>query len=400
MAIRLTYIATWLMCCLVWQVTKAPAAEPDSDPVKSAALQMLASPEQSVRVAALRVLGQVGTSADVPLLLQKAGKAETPAEKQAAFEALTALKGEQVNAVLLAAMEDAPAAGRALIIRVLTERRAVDATPQLLGRAEDPDPQVRQECWKALQVLAEAKHAPVLIQLLMKVSSDEERELAERAVYAACQKAADAQQVCTPILQALDKATAAQRRALLPVLGRLGGPQALEQIEAALADADPQVRRAAVRGLCNWPDATVADRLLAIARQPETEEYRIWAVRAIARVAPLPDARPPQTKFDLLNEAMQLAQRTEDKRLILTRLAAVRVPEAVELALAHCDDPQLAAAAQNTLVALCEAMAANHPQLCRQAIERILPTLKDVSLKQRAQRVLQRAGGSGDGLRK
>jgi len=97
---------------------------------------------------------------------------------------------------------------------------------------------------------------------------------------------------------------------------------------------------------------------------------------------------------------MQLAQRTEDKRLILTRLAAVRVPEAVELALAHCDDPQLAAAAQNTLVALCEAMAATHPQLCRKAIEKILPTLKDVSLKQRAQRVLQRAGGSGDGLRK
>lgn len=400
MASRLRFFVPGLIFCLVWHSLAALATEQTADPLKSKIIEMLASPEQSVRLAALRSLARLGDYTDVPLLLQKAGQADTAAERQAAIEALAELKGDRVNAVLVAAMDGAPPAARALIVNVLSERRAVEAIPQLLARADDPDGQVRQEVWKALEVLAEAEHAPTLIQLMLKARSEEERQWAERAVWAACKKAGDSRQAAAPLLKALEKATAAERCVLLPALGRLGGPQALERIQSALGDADPQVRRAAVRGLCNWPDATVADRLLVVARQGETAEYRSWAVRAVARVAPLPDGRPADQKFALLNEALRLAERSEDKQLILTRLAAVRVPEAVQLALAYCDDPQLGAAAQSTVVALAESMAATHPQLCRQAMEQILPAIKDVSLRQRAERAWRRAAGAGDGLRR
>ena len=50
--------------------------------------------------------------------------------------------------------------------------------------------------------------------------------------------------------------------ALLPALGRVGGDAVRKLVEAAMADADPERHAAGLRALCNWPDASVAGRLL------------------------------------------------------------------------------------------------------------------------------------------
>ena len=87
------------------------------------------------------------------------------------------------------------------------------------------------------------------------------------------------------------------------------------------------VRDAAVRGLCNWPDATVADQLLELARSATRETQRIWALRGYARVVVLGDTLPPAEMTAGLQQAMQLATRLEDKQLILSGWRRFAVPK-------------------------------------------------------------------------
>ena len=53
---------------------------------------------------------------------------------------------------------------------------------------------------------------------------------------------------------------------MLPTLGRVGGPAALKIVEAAIADKNPPRREAGIRALCNWPDASVAPKLIDLAQ--------------------------------------------------------------------------------------------------------------------------------------
>ena len=158
---------------------------------------------------------------------------------------------------------------------------------------------------------------------------------------------------------------------MLPALGRIGGQQSLVVIHEAIQDRDSQVRDAAVHALADWPDASVADELLQLARTAEQPTYRIWTLRRFARVVAREGQEQPQKTSEQLREAMQLAQRREEKQLILQRLTAARVPDSLTLALACIEDQQLQADAIDSTVSLAEAMKDSYPAEARAALERI-----------------------------
>ena len=116
--------------------------------------------------------------------------------------------------------------------------------------------------------------------------------------------------------------------ATLPLLGRLGGPSAWQVIDKSLS-ADGEEKEAAVRGLCNWPDASVSDRLMSIITQDEDKRFQRWALRAYVRVVSLPSERPEKETLAMLQNAMQHADMVEDQRLIIQRTATVRNMDAV-----------------------------------------------------------------------
>ncbi len=91
------------------------------------------------------------------------------------------------------------------------------------------------------------------------------------------------------MLQLLATADDARKVTCLPLLGRLGGAQARQIIESYLDAQDNNASEAAVRALCNWPNAEVADRLLAIATNSGDKRYCRWALRAYVRVISLPE---------------------------------------------------------------------------------------------------------------
>jgi hypothetical protein len=150
----------------------------------------------------------------------------------------------------------------------------------------------------------------------------------------------------------MDKLGEDQRTALLPVLGRVGGPAARKTVEAAMADHDPPRREAGFRALCNWPDAGVADRLLGLVQSGSDPEHKTAALRALIRVAALHDRRTDAQRLELLQKAMTLATRDAERRLVLARSATVRTMPSLRFVAPYMDQPALAQQAAASVVGL------------------------------------------------
>jgi len=118
---------------------------------------------------------------------------------------------------------------RAAAVRALAERRAKEASPHVAKLTTDPDPAVRREASKALELLAGGQSVEELVRLFLTAPSEEERSGLERALIAACSRVDYASQRARPLLAAMENADPSTRAALLPVLGTLGGDAARAQ---------------------------------------------------------------------------------------------------------------------------------------------------------------------------
>ena len=107
------------------------------------------------------------------------------------------------------------------------------------------------------------------------------REEAERAVGQVCLQIADAAKRAQPVLGIYQAAAPADRIALLPLLGRIGGGEVRPIVQAALESKDAATYEAGVRAISNWPDAGAADQLLRLAETADLPVHRQWALHAL-----------------------------------------------------------------------------------------------------------------------
>lgn len=123
------------------------------------------------------------------------------------------------------------------------------------------------------------------------------------------------------------------------------------EVNAGLASADADLRNASIRALSVWPNAKFADRMFAVATDGSySEEQKTAALRSFIRVISLPDDKigisiSKDGKLAKLQEAFKIAVRVDEKRLILSRLAANRTVKSLQFAVECAADPELAQAA-------------------------------------------------------
>lgn len=358
-----------------------PAARP-------AVLDMLAaSREESVRVATIAALGALGEVADLRSLLLRLEQG-TPAEQAAARTSLVRLPGPSVPGAMAAELQRAKPALRVTLIGILATRRALAAIPEILTAAVDADPAVRTAAMAALGQLAGPEQLPGLVQGVLRAEKGREREAAEKAVMLVCSRIPDASRQAAPLLAAMDALSKTDRTTLLPALGRVGGPAALKVVEPALADADPLRHEAGLRALCNWPDASVAARLIALAQSDAHAEHRTAALRALIRMAPLADGRSDGEKLELLQKALALCTRPAERNLVLQRASAIRSLETLQFLLPYLEQRPYAQQACESVVELAHHRDLREPNKAEfdRALDQVLRTSQDATVIDRANR--------------
>jgi len=349
-------------------------------------MSMARSDKPELRLAGVRCLGLLGDTSTIPFLLD-ALAAEGPLA-EAAQDALRRLPRKEVGPALLDALQNRPGV-RTGVIEVLKRLRYYEAIDPLIVIARDQDPAVYGPALDGLRGIADPDKTdtPRLVKLLLATPRGKQRDEVEKTILIVCEKLPKGANRAEPVIDALAKVDPSQAPNYLPLLGRLGGPHALKVIRAALSSTEPQVQEAAVRALCNWPDASVADKLLELAGS-DNKAFRQWALRAYVRVVTLESDRPEARTLAMLRSAMKLAQKPEDRQLIVRRAGTVRTMEAVDWIAGYLDDSAVAQAACEAIVELAHHRFLRHPNMKRfdPILQKVGKISKDAAVVERARR--------------
>jgi HEAT repeat protein len=283
-----------------------------------------------VRVAALETAGTLGDASHVALLAEAAATRQG-AEQAAARLSLARLRGDDVDGALLGSLEKADPQVKIELIRAIGERRLDSATDILLATAQDSNRDVRREAVRALRTTAGPGNVPALLALLQGAKAASERTEIERTLSSTLKRYEEAG-VGSVVSAYGSTRDAGVRASLLLVLGSVGNKDGLPSMKKALKDKQPEVVRAAILGLTEWPSPEPMPDLLLLARRTSHRPHQVLAVRGYIKLASLSSRRPAKETVALLAEALPLARQPEEKKAILGLLPRYPCPEALELA--------------------------------------------------------------------
>ena len=363
----------------------AARGDPSTAPTVLAAAQ---GQDANVNLAAVRALGRVGGAAALPVLLPMTVGSGALADE--ARRSLDRLPGADVNPALIAMVDKAAPDARAQIIRTLGVRRAAAAVPVIAKAAEDANPAVRMEAGKAIQLLADEKAAPAIVSLVVKARTDEERQAAEQSLASLCGRAANKGAWVDAIVTAMTSADVPAKAALIRAVGRAGGAKALAAVKAASAkDAPAELQDAAVRAMADWPDATVAPDLVAIAKDDAKPANQVLAIRGLLRLSALP-AVDAAARLKLCLDALAAAKRPEEKKLAMAGLGALKDPAALKAVEPYLGDDALKEEAAAAAVRIARNLGPASQDQVKAVMPKVIAATKDVTVHGPA--------GSSDGV--
>jgi len=336
---------------------------------KTAVLDATKNADAGIRTAAYGAVGMLGGAAEVPLLAQAAAKGEG-AEADAARLALVQLRGADVGATLAAAVAKGDPKVRAEAIKAAAARKTTAAAPAVLAATGDADAAVRLEAVKAMENLGTEPSLPALAGVLAKAQGAPEQEAAEKSLLAVCARAANKEAAVQAVLAALPGAQMPARGSVLKALGKLGGPQALAAVKAAIKDADAAVHEAAIRSLADWPDMAAAPDLLDVAKTDPKEANQVLALRGYLRLAGLPE-RKAEERVSMGREALAATKRADVKKLVLGVLADANSPEALAMAIPMLEDNALKNEAATAVARIAKSLGNKVPESARPALEAV-----------------------------
>ena len=289
-----------------------------------AVIEATNSKDESVRVAALKAVGQIGNASSVALLAQRAAATEG-VEQKAACESLYRLRGPEIDATVLKGIASAAPAVKVELVSAVGERNIAGSVETLLKTARDENRKVRVQSLKVLRVVGQAEDMPALVNLVLDVKSDSDRTEAEKTVAAVAHKIEDKNRQAAAVLAVLPNVKDNPKRAsLLRVLGRIGDNSALPTLRTALGAREAEIQDAAIRALSDWPTAEPVPDLLKVAQTAESARYKILALRGFVRLLGLESDRPATETIDLYKKAMELAPDAQEKKRVLSGLASAK----------------------------------------------------------------------------
>ena len=362
------------------------------DPMATPAVgALMSSAVPEVRLAAINALALIGDNIAVPVLAESAASA-TGAEQAAAREALVQLRRGQINDTFFSQLTTAKPAVQAELARALGARSEAAAIPKLLDLARQGSDSTRKAAVQALAQLVDQGQLASLVRLVLEAKSSADRAQAAEAVNSACQRIQSkrGRVDVEPLINGLATGSAEARIVLLPVCGGFNDAQVRTALRAALSDANPQIRSAAIRALCDTTDAELLPDLLKLACAAPEENLRALAISGCVRLTTQEESvkLPNSQRVATLKAILAAAPGADQKRVVLAGLAEVPDIEALKLAesmLAEAGVQNEAARAIIKIAPLLPDAAAADA-----ALNKVLSVSQDAATRQAAEAALKR----------
>jgi HEAT repeat protein len=321
----------------------------------------------------------------VPLLLETL-RSDDRATRAMALRAMRELPGAGVTAALAAELHKAAPGLQALMTCALADRHDPAALGAIEAAAASDVDEVRLAALKALGSCGGSSSVPILLEAVLKGRNETEVEVALAGLRRIKAPEADA-----AILKALPGTEGAAKIKLLEVLGALGGRRAFHAVVACAQDADGSVREAVVRVLGEWRGEEAGPALIDIARDAKDEKTVLRAFGALGTLVSRLGF-PNEKKLALVRMALALAERDEEKRVLIDALGSVAAVGTFAVLGKYFKVPSLREDACKAAVAAGENLVRTAPDAVAAAMEKVRATTRTQEVAERAAKVIRRAG--------
>ena len=139
--------------------------------------------------------------------------------------------------------------------------------------------------------------------------------------------------------------------ALLRLLGATGSPDALETVRLAAAEGEGEIKQTSERTLCDWPTADALPLVMNLVRSTPDATLKVVAMRGAVRMLKESDGTPAE-RLEQLTELMGLAGTPDEKKQVLSGLAAAPGLDALEMAFAQFADDAIRPEAVQAAIAI------------------------------------------------
>jgi HEAT repeat protein len=299
------------------------------DPAAVPSLVRLAngnSTQSEVRLAVIRALENLGDNSVVGLLSGVAAASDGE-EQRAARQALEDLHRGDVTATLIEQLTSGTPQVQTESARALGARGDKAAVPKLLDLAQRGQNSTRKSALQALSVLIDNSQLAALVNLVLQSKDQAGSAPAAEALNAAYQRlqTARGQADTEPLVRGIAQGTPEARAALLSVCGGLTDAKVRAALRTAIQDPDPQVRSAAIRALCETPDAELVPDVLELAHSTQDESIRSLAIFGAVRLLTQEEGvkLPVGQRVEALKSLLSFATNPEQKRKVLAGLGEV-----------------------------------------------------------------------------
>jgi HEAT repeat protein len=247
---------------------------------EAAVLALTESDHEAVRDEAFQALERIGGAASVPKLVNSMQSNAT------AYDTLCALKaGEADDALVEVLGATADDRQKAKLVECLAARRNSEVLPVFVELAKEEWSRSSAAAISGLANLVSEDDFNVYVDILFEAGNTKQILATEQSIAAAAQRLADTEACAQPLAAAYPKAKGEAQYAIIRALGSIGGETAREILMKGLTSPDAGTKDAAVRGLCNWPNAKVADALMDLAKNSDNEKNQVLALRGYIRLA-------------------------------------------------------------------------------------------------------------------
>lgn len=258
--------------------------------------------DAQVRLAAVRRLGEMGGSAEIPPVLDWLCTARETAELEAAEQALAALCAKEPNpeaaaALVAARLAQATTPQKAVLLRVLSAVGGSAALNAIRAAVKDPAPEIRAAAVRALGSWRSPEVAPDLLELAQSAGDPTLKSLALRSYLTLAGDtevpARDRLDMCQQAAKLVEKDD--EKRLLLGVLSGMNSPAAVGLIEPFLDQ--PAIQEEACTAIVG-----LAEKLLQGKQAAKVAGRLVPPLEKVARVT---------SKADLAKRATELVNRAK-----------------------------------------------------------------------------------------
>ena len=343
-----------------------------------------------VRIQAMRTLARLGDATVVPTLLDAATQADGDVA-QAAWSALVICQSDQINADIVAMLDGHDKKNLHAAMDVAAKRHVASATPALLHLADSSDATIRLDAIRALGQTVQIDDLPKVLARAIALRESDEWEVVRDTLQVMCVRLP--QDACAEqFAAAIESASTSVKALLLEQLSAVGGTRALETVLAAAYSEDDALQDAATRVLGTWMSADAAPAILRLANSLTNSRYEVRVLRGYIRLARQLEM-PPRQRMEVCQNALAIAQRTEEKMLVLDVLRRYPSPEGMETAVSLLSDTDVKEPACGVAVSIAERVLPTYADGVEEAMRQVLGAVQNQEIKDRAKSIITSLSG-------